>query len=64
MENALIVDTSSEDACWEALVRLVDDDALRAQLRRQALYDACRLHPEAAAYQILNALLGERGITP
>jgi O-antigen biosynthesis protein len=63
-ENALIVDSSSEEACWEALVRLVDDDGLRGQLRRQAIYDACRFHPEAAAHRILTFLLGEGGKRP
>jgi GT2 family glycosyltransferase/glycosyltransferase involved in cell wall biosynthesis len=62
--NALMADTSSESACWAALVRLIEDDDLRRWLRRRAIYDACRFHPERAAYQILNLLFPAPGEQP
>lgn len=58
-ENALIVDTASAEACWHALVRLVQDDDLRQRLGRNAIRSVCRFHPEQAAFNILSLLLGE-----
>lgn len=55
--NSLVVDTTSPEACWEALQRLVDDAALRTRLRRQALDDVCAFYPEKPAYAILDVLL-------
>jgi GT2 family glycosyltransferase len=55
-ENSLVVDTSSPEACWQALVRLIEDDGLRARLQRNALADVCAYAPEGPAYNILNAL--------
>lgn len=55
-ENALVVDTHREERCYQALVRLVEDEALRTRLRRRALWDACRHAPEHAAYRILSTL--------
>ncbi|MCB0114919.1 MAG: glycosyltransferase, partial [Caldilineaceae bacterium] len=54
--NALMVDTANEDACWAALVRLVEDGEARGWLRRRGIYDACRFFPERAAYRILATL--------
>lgn len=62
--NALIADTRSEAACWAALVRLMEDDDLRRWLRRQAIHDACRFHPERAAYQLLSVLFPAPGDGP
>ncbi|MBX2997423.1 MAG: glycosyltransferase [Caldilineaceae bacterium] len=59
--NALMADTASEAACWAALVRLMEDDDLRRWLRQRAIYDACRFHPERAAYQLLNILFPAPG---
>jgi GT2 family glycosyltransferase/glycosyltransferase involved in cell wall biosynthesis/predicted O-methyltransferase YrrM len=56
--NGLIVDTSSQRACLEALERLVADDDLRARLQRQALLDICDFFPEAGAFRTLAALFG------
>lgn len=55
--NGLIVDTTSSSACASALVRLVRDEALRRQLRQQALQDVASFFPERAAYAMLAALL-------
>lgn len=59
--NALMADTASEAACWAALVRVIEDDDLRRWLRQRAIYDACRFHPERAAYQLLNVLFPAPG---
>jgi glycosyltransferase involved in cell wall biosynthesis len=58
--NALMVNTADENACWAALVRLVEDGDARGWLRRRGLYDACRFFPERAAYRILETLFAER----
>jgi GT2 family glycosyltransferase/glycosyltransferase involved in cell wall biosynthesis len=55
-ENCLVVDTLSRDACWQALQRLIEDDALRTTLQRNALVDACDFYPERPAFNILSAL--------
>jgi GT2 family glycosyltransferase/glycosyltransferase involved in cell wall biosynthesis len=55
-ENALVVDTTSERACWEALARLVTDQDLRTRLRENALRDIVSFYPEKAAFQILSWL--------
>lgn len=54
--NALIVDTSSKDACLMGLERLVRDGQLRNRLQQQAIFDACKFTPEFAASNVLNAL--------
>ncbi|RME59490.1 MAG: glycosyltransferase [Caldilineae bacterium] len=55
-ENALVVDTSAEEACWVALDRLVQDAPLRRRLRGNAVHSVCRFYPEKAAFNILEAL--------
>lgn len=55
-ENSLVVDTSSHEACWHALQRLIEDHHLRSRLQRNALVDACDLFPERPAFNILSAL--------
>jgi GT2 family glycosyltransferase/glycosyltransferase involved in cell wall biosynthesis len=55
-ENSLVVDTSSPEACWQALQRLVEDDELRARLQRKALFDVCDFFPERPAFNILRVL--------
>ena len=54
--NSLVVDTSSAEACRGALERLFQDPGLTSRLREAALEDACGLHPEGAAYRILEKL--------
>jgi hypothetical protein len=58
-ENALVVDTGDEGACWGALERLIEDHALRQRLQHQALVDVCAYYPERAAYNILDTLFPE-----
>jgi len=55
-ENSLVVDTSSPEACWRALKRLVEDHHLRSRLQRNALVEICDFFPERPAFNILNAL--------
>jgi glycosyltransferase involved in cell wall biosynthesis len=55
-KNSLVVDTSSPEACFKALNRLVLEESLRVQLQRQAIADVCQYFPEQAAYNTLNAL--------
>ena len=59
-ENALVVDTSSAEACWRALRSLVEDEHLAARLRANAIRDACAFFPERAALNILAVLFGEQ----
>jgi|GEM_PF-962440 len=57
--NGLVVDTSSEKVCLEALNRLVIDNELRIKLGIQAMKDACQFPPEKAAYNTLMALFNK-----
>lgn len=59
-ENALVVDTASEEACRMALERLVCDEELRVRLQFQALLDVSRHFPERAAARIMQTLFGSR----
>jgi GT2 family glycosyltransferase/glycosyltransferase involved in cell wall biosynthesis len=60
-DNSLFVDTASEEACWEALVSLVEDSRLRQEIQRQAIWQAPAYFPERAALTILSLLFGENG---
>lgn len=57
-ENCLLVDTTDDRACWEALVRLFEDYDLRARLQREALREMPQYFPERPALEILKALFG------
>lgn len=57
--DALIVDTSSLEACFEALRRLVEDEALRLRLAGNAVRKLPRFHPESVALNILACLFQE-----
>ncbi len=61
-QNALVVDTSSESACWEALGRLVGDSSLRTRLQQRALRDICTYVPERAALAILETLFASSSV--
>lgn len=58
-ENSLVIDTSSPEACWQALQKLIENDELRSRLQRKALVDACDHFVERPAYNILSALFGQ-----
>jgi len=55
-QNGLVVDTTSETACFNALNLLIRDTEFRIKLGKQALKDACEFPPEKAAYTTLIAL--------
>jgi GT2 family glycosyltransferase len=57
-QNSLVVDTTSRAACWQALQRLIEDDALRGRLQRAAIHDVAQLFPERSAFDILQNLFG------
>jgi GT2 family glycosyltransferase/glycosyltransferase involved in cell wall biosynthesis len=61
-ENSLVIDTSSPEACWLALQRLIDEQDLRSRLQSAALVDVCRYYPEQPAFKILSALCDQKGI--
>jgi glycosyltransferase involved in cell wall biosynthesis len=60
--NALILDTSSEKACWRGLQRLIENQDLREHLRRNALEEIVHFYPERAAYNILRVLFASEGV--
>ena len=60
-ENALVVDTLDAAACQAAAARLVADAGLREAIRLQAAEDACRHHPEGAAFRMMEAIFGAEG---
>lgn len=58
-QNSLVVDTTSAEACWQALQRLIEDHELRGKLQRAAIYDTALLFPERSAFSILQTLFAE-----
>jgi GT2 family glycosyltransferase len=58
-KNALIVDTTSAEACRFALKRLADDVGLRFKMRKEAIATAHAHAPEFAASRMLDALFSE-----
>jgi glycosyltransferase involved in cell wall biosynthesis len=59
--NCLVADTSSEESCVDALRRLIEDDALRARLQKQGIFDACEFYIEGPALRIAAGLFGDGG---
>lgn len=62
-ENSLVIDTSSQEACWDALERLIEDHHLRSRLQKKALIDVCSFFPERPAFNILNVLFNPEART-
>ena len=58
-KNGLLVDTSDENACVEAVVTLVNDAALLEMLRMNAVEDANVHIPERAALRLMCALFDD-----
>ncbi len=54
--NALVIDTTSYPACYNAVQRLLTDSALRVSLMTQARQQIVRFAPERAAYHLLAQL--------
>lgn len=57
-KNSLIFTTNNVEAVWQALQRLIEDDSLRKEIQRSAIYDSCQYYPEKPALNILKALFG------
>jgi GT2 family glycosyltransferase/glycosyltransferase involved in cell wall biosynthesis len=55
-KNALVVDTFSHQACYQAVEELVNNEELRNTLAHQAIKDISRFYPEKPAYRILELL--------
>lgn len=55
-KNALLVDTSSREACCQALRRLISNHQLRAGLQREAIFTLPQFFPEGPAFRVLDAL--------
>lgn len=55
-ENSLVVDTSIQENCWQALQRLIDDHSLRSKLQRNSINQVAKYFPELPAYNILTCL--------
>lgn len=61
--NCLMVDTLDENACYEAVVRLIEDRELREKLVQNAIVNANDYYPEKSAYLFLNAVFGNGNFT-
>lgn len=59
-ENSLVVDTSDQEACLQALRRLIDDHALRAKLQMNAIHSVKMFHPEGSTFKLLKSLFPNR----
>lgn len=57
-QNAMVVDTSNDLSCFEAVCRLIEDAELRSDIRRNATADICAFNQQRAAFRILDALFG------
>jgi glycosyltransferase involved in cell wall biosynthesis len=57
--NGILVDTKDEEACVEALVELVKDEALLQNIRMQAIQDANLYFPENAALRLMTAMFDD-----
>jgi GT2 family glycosyltransferase len=54
--NALVVDTTSSDACLAALMRVAFDHELRRRLQTRAIEDVVQHFPERAAWRVLERM--------
>lgn len=54
--NSLVIDTSSPNACEQAIVRLLIDHRLRRRLQKNAVNSINKYYPELAAFNILDVL--------
>ncbi|TPL73974.1 glycosyltransferase [Mesorhizobium sp. B2-3-13] len=61
--NGLIVDTTDENACYDALVELVSDNELLRKIQLGGLEIAAGYYSEGAAVRILDALFPENGLS-
>jgi len=57
--NGMVADTSSFNAVFQNLQKLIENDTLRSKIQKQAVYDTCNYFPEKSAYRILEVIFGE-----
>lgn len=55
-KNCLLIDTESEQICYEQLSRLINEERLREKLAYQALKDMCKYYPERCTYRLLECI--------
>lgn len=55
-ENGIVVDTSNEESCYNALKLIVANDTLRKNIQLSAIRDTVQYFPEAVGYNILKYL--------
>jgi len=53
--NGILVDTSDPNACYNALINLINDNSNMCRMAYRALQDMCKYHPENCAYEFLHA---------
>lgn len=58
MQNAIVIDTSNDETCFTAVCRLIENEELRSDIRRNATADICTFNQQRAACRILDALFG------
>jgi glycosyltransferase involved in cell wall biosynthesis len=58
-ETGLLIDTSDEEACYQTLVNVVENAALRKQLCLGALGEAVQYFPERSALAMMRALFDQ-----
>ena len=55
-KNGLVVDTTSFDACSQAIHTLLENDELRKTLQLNSINDSSKLFPERCAFNILDVM--------
>jgi glycosyltransferase involved in cell wall biosynthesis len=55
-QNAIVIDTSDEEACFNAVDRLIKDRKLTLELQLEGMRKSCSYFPEKAALNILDEL--------
>ncbi len=58
-KNAIVVDTQDEDACFNAISRLIEDRKLTLDIQQAAMRTAATFYPEKAALNILDVLFSQ-----
>lgn len=58
-ETGLLIDTTNEEACFQAALRLAQDHGLREKIQQASLQSAVKYYPEMCARKLMDALCGE-----
>ena len=59
-KNGIVVDTTSYKNCFDAIDKIIINEALRKQLSSQSIFDACKFAPEIAGFNTLSAIFGDK----